>query len=213
MTIEEIIRKRKITEVMHFTTNRGLLGIFHSGSVKSRARLTADEQLEYIFKPNAAFRKDAAWTDYVNLSISRINNSFYDVSADNWHRNEDLWWCILALSPEILHHKEVVFVTTNNIYTGAQRGKGAKALEALFAPKIVRWNNNVVVRPDKLPQRCTTCVQAEVLYPREIPTDFLRCVYVIKDEDADEVRGQLELTKHRVVDIIVSPNKFRNEVG
>lgn len=82
MTINDIFRQRHITKILHFTTNEGLLGILYSRSIKSRQRLPKEKTLEYIYKPNAVFRKDKEWLDYVNLSISRINYQFFDVSAN-----------------------------------------------------------------------------------------------------------------------------------
>lgn len=82
MSIERFIKDRKIESIVHFTTNRGSLGIFASEALKSRKRLAVDEQLQHIFQPNAQNRnKDAAWLDYANLSISRINTSFFGFSG------------------------------------------------------------------------------------------------------------------------------------
>jgi hypothetical protein len=208
MTVEEIIQHRGIKELLHFTTNRGLLGILHSGSLKSRARLEEDKQLEFIFSANAAFRKDRPWLDYVSLSVSRINKQFFSVSAGHWHRDKDLWWCILAFSPSIMCHKGVYFTTTNNIYSGVHRGMGPRALEAMFADRIVRWTGEVVYRSENMPQELTTCEQAEVLYPGEIPIRFLDRIYVATDEDSDEVYGQLKGLMQPDIEVIISPEKF-----
>ncbi len=82
MSIDDEIKKRGITEVLHFTTNRGLLGVLYSSALKSKARLTQDEQLEFILRPNAQVRKDPAWLDFVNLSISAINSTYFQISSD-----------------------------------------------------------------------------------------------------------------------------------
>jgi len=55
MTIDDIVIQRKISEILHFTTNEGLLGILYSGALKSRQCLPQEKQLEYIYKPNAVF--------------------------------------------------------------------------------------------------------------------------------------------------------------
>ncbi len=52
MNIEEIIRSKGITRVLHFTTTSGLLGILATWAVKSTARLPEDKYLEFIYKPN-----------------------------------------------------------------------------------------------------------------------------------------------------------------
>jgi len=208
MTIQDIINKRGITEVLHFTTHRGLLGSLHSGVVKSRERLPAEVDLKFIYKPNAIYRKDPAWLDYVNLSISRINSVFFATSC-RWHRSEDLWWCIMSFDPEILGHPGVYFSTTNNMYTGVDRGTGADGLERLFATHVVRYNNNIAVRTMQLADNFTTCVQAEALYPGELSVKHLKRVYVETNEDQDEVYAQIHMTGVFGVDVIIDPKQFR----
>lgn len=62
MTIQQLIAERGIESILHFTTNRGSLGLFASRALKSRQRLNADQQLKHIFQPNARYRdKDRAW--------------------------------------------------------------------------------------------------------------------------------------------------------
>lgn len=213
MTIAKIIASRGITEVVHFTTHTGLLGTLHAKAVKSRQRLPSEMDLELIYKPNAVYRKDAEWLDYVNLSISRINADFF-LSSCRWHRVEDLWWCILAFDPVILTHPGVVFATTNNMYTGVCRAPGPAGLERLFSPYTTRWNGNVVSRPPGLPMALTTCIQAEVLYPSELSIQHLRRVYVITENDQDEVHAQLHMIGIEGVDVTVAPSKFNEtEVG
>lgn len=56
--IRNEIELRGITQVVHFTTMRGAIGILASRAVKSRARLEEDKFLEHVYMPNANFRKD-----------------------------------------------------------------------------------------------------------------------------------------------------------
>ncbi|WP_323169728.1 DarT ssDNA thymidine ADP-ribosyltransferase family protein [Pantoea agglomerans] len=209
MNIDEIIARRKITSILHFTTNRGLLGILATKTLKSRLRLNKDEHLAHIFQPNAAYRdKDRAWLDYVNLSISRINTGFFNTSSQSWHSEKNFWWCVLDFSPKILNHQGVNFTTTNNIYTGVIRKSGHDGLEAMFAGRINHWWGKDIMRQEGLESQFPTCVQAEVLYPKEISTEFLQAIYVQNDEIADEVAGQLGAMNHRNIPIITAPVKF-----
>src|SRR5436309_2165459 len=96
-----------------------------------RDLLNQDQYLEFIFKANANIRRDAAWTNQVNLSISRPNPSFFDISR-HWHEGEGVWWCVLSFEPSILAHPNVTFATTNNIWSRVRRGQGANGLVALF---------------------------------------------------------------------------------
>ncbi|QIJ50297.1 DarT ssDNA thymidine ADP-ribosyltransferase family protein [Raoultella ornithinolytica] len=162
MSIDEVVAKRNISSVLHFTTNRGLLGILATKTLKSRLRLNKDEHLKHIFQPNATCRdKDKAWLDYVNLSISRINMGFFNTSSKSWHSEKNFWWSVLDFSPKILNHQGVNFTTTNNIYTGVLRKTGHDGLEAMFADRINQWLGKDIIRPRALDAKFPTCLQAE----------------------------------------------------
>lgn len=207
MTISTLVNERQISEIVHFTTNKGLLGVLYTQCLRARERLAEDARLEHILKLNSAVRKDKPWFDYVNLSISRINSHFFS-SSSRWHATDDIWWAVLAFSPEILGHEGVVFTTTNNMYTGVQRNSGVAGFNALFAPIITRWDGEYVTRPAAHPPFLTTCEQAEVLYPGEIPTDWLRRIYVQNESNADEVCAQIGAVCHRSIEVVVDPSKF-----
>lgn len=211
MNISEIVESRKIESIVHFTTNRGSLGVLATKKLMARARLSQDELLKHIFQVNAADRsRDTAWHDYVNLSISKINANFFEVSAGAWHKETDFWWCILAFDPVILSHEGVKFATTNNMYSGVLRAAGESGLEALFEPRIRRWHSSTVIRSATSDQCSPTCPQAEVLYPGEISTDFLQAIYVQTDASADELAGQFAVVAHGPVKIEVRPELFQN---
>lgn len=192
MNIEDVIAKRGISEILHFTTNAGLLGVFAVASILPRADLPEEKYLEYVYRPNAAYRKDAAWTGHVSLSISRVNTNFFGASR-NWHSATDLWWCVVSIDPIILTHDNVVFATTNNIYPACRRATGPAGLEALFAPEVAGRYSETTRRTPGMPDNWTTDVQAEVLYPRPLPTEFVRRVYVLHDGHADIVAAQYEI--------------------
>lgn len=192
MSVADVIAGRGIAEILHFTTNTGLLGMLASGEIQSRERLPKEKYLERVYRPNAKFRKDPAWVDYVNLSISRINTEFFEHTS-RWHRDRDVWWCVVAVDPVILTHEGVYFATTNNMYSGVRQRPGEEGLEALFAPRVKRWNNNVVERPEGLPAALTTCHQAEVLYPKGVPSEYFRGIYVATGEHADIVGTQSDI--------------------
>ena len=101
MTVEEVIDRRGITEVLHFTTNQGLLGMLASGGILSRERLPKEKYLEHVYKPNAPVRHDSNWLDYVNLSITTINTEFFGHSS-RWRQDQEVWWCVVSLDPAVL---------------------------------------------------------------------------------------------------------------
>lgn len=201
------IHDRGIAEIVHFTTNSGLTGILASRSLKARALLEKDHYLEKVLKANAADRKDTAWLSYVNLSISRINRSYFNASV-RWHIGDDLWWCILAFDPLILAHQEVHFSTTNNIYTGVKRKKGINGLQSMFSERVHQFLGNYAYRVPKMEENLTTCEQAEVLYHREVATEFLRTVYVARDEDAASAEGVIAANDHRPIPVVVASEMF-----
>jgi hypothetical protein len=208
MILEEFVEARCISEILHFTTNRGLLGIFATGCVKSRKRLPDESQLEYLFLPNTDYRKDAAWIDYVNLSISRVNKRFLAWSRRRTRADDRLFWCVLAFDPAILGHPGVLFTTTNNIYTGVKRGESVADLEALFAEKVHHWDGRYVSRGRGHQDHLPTCEQAEVLYPEALSIDYLKRVYVADGETQDEVHAMLGMLGMNSVAVTVQSGLF-----
>lgn len=212
-TVDSIVCRRGIQEILHFTKgSAGLAGILHVGAVQSRYRLERDARLTYIFEPNATFRKDTEWLDYVNLSISDVNSAFFGASG-NWHKEAGEWWVILSFDPAVAGHPGVFFTTTNNIYTGVQRAQGTEGLQALFADRILRWHDRskgdiAALRKAGTPDHLSTCEQAEILYPKEISTEFLLRIYVRNGEDRDDTMAQLEILGHGGVEVVVAPERF-----
>lgn len=209
MSIQKIIEKRDIKEVLHFTTNRGITGIIASQALKSKERLSKDKYLEHIVKLNCRYRnRDKAWHDYLNLSITSVNFNLFGISKNKWHKDMDGWWCILSFDPVILTHTGVYFTTTNNIYSSVIRARGAEGLEGLFAKKVVRWNGNICTRPNNYPENQPTCEQAEVLYPGELSISFLKHVYVAQQTHASAIESQFDLFNLKPVQCIIKPDLF-----
>ncbi|HZF55691.1 MAG TPA: DarT ssDNA thymidine ADP-ribosyltransferase family protein [Polyangiaceae bacterium] len=219
MNVADIIARKRIQEILHFTTNKGAGGILARGKVLSRERLEEDEYVEHVAENNCPRRLDTDWLDYVNLSITRINSSLFDISQGRWHANTDKWWCVLSFSPEILTHDGVQFVVTNNMYSGANvpggRGTGAAALERLFAQTVVTYVD-YRKQPERYAHRTalhkpndTTCPQAEVLYPGELPIEYLRKIYVAVPTHEHVINAQLPIHDINHVKVVVDPGVFR----
>lgn len=218
MTVAAELQRRDITEILHFTTNRGIVGTLAKGALLSRYRLPLEAYLQHIFHVNAADRPEAKeffdksqnWLDYVNLSITEINRRYFLVSQ-KWHIDADIWWGILAFDSEAMTHEGVVFTTTNNSYDLCVRKAGLPGLNDLFEPCIGRktphWKVNRLQRSLALP----TCEQAEVLYPGEISTEYLRRIYVLDENCHDIARGWLREFGLRGVDVLISPQKFEGQ--
>ncbi len=209
LTLDEVISSRNIKEVLHFTTNRGLLGILATGGVKSRRRLPNEAHVEYLFMPNTEIRKDLLWTDYVNLSISDTNSRFLSWSRRQARQDDRLFWCILSFSPEILVHSGVLFATTNNIYSGVKRGKKAEDLEALFAPRVHRYEGYYSKRSSLHRDCCPTCDQAEILYPGELSIFYLERIYVLDGDTQDEVHAMMGAVACENYEVVIDKSKFK----
>lgn len=201
MTVLDEVRDRKIREVVHFTTNSGLLGILATGKVLSRGRLPETDLLEYVYSPNAKYRKDTDYLDYINLSISQINHQFFEICSERWYAKTDTWWCILSFDARILADEGVLFTTTNNIYSSVRRGEGQTGLRMLFQKVIDDYPGKRVTRNRSLPMCRPTNPQAEVLYPGELSiAGNLQAVYFATQEHLDLGRAQARTLDSEIPD-------------
>ena len=187
-------RHRGVQSVVHFTTASGAIGVFASGAVKSRSRLQEDQYLEHVYRPNAPFRKDRDWLDYVSLSIARINPCMFEYS-EHLHVADNNPWVLLSFDPEILSHPGVVFATTNNIYPACRRAEGRAGFERLFAQSVYGRYCKLHERTDDVMSDWPTDRQAEVLYPGEVPCSWLRRVDVQLAETKDTICGARDVLK------------------
>lgn len=205
------VKQRGIEEILHFTTSNGMLGIFSTAKLLAHSLLPEEKLLSHIMQINCKDRsRDTEWHSYINLSISRLNGSFFSISQ-GWHRSEDIFWCVLSFVPEIMSHDGVLFATSNNAYPKTERAPDWAGLEALFAPSVRQFPNKWVSRNKALSDAHTTCHQAEVLYPEELSLNFLRKIYVQTVEHQDEVSALLGLLRPEFqsqIQIIVAPQLF-----
>lgn len=214
MSLSEAIKQREIDEVLHFTTNRGIVGILATGYLASRAGLKDEQLLEHILHVNAKDRPEASelfdksenWLDFVNLSISEINQHYFKVSK-RWHIDKDVWWVILSFDSCIMNHEGVYFTTTNNSYQYCQRDKGRDGFESLFQDTVKRKPNWSVSRYSR-EKKLTTCQQAEVLYPKKISVEYLKKVYVNSEDNYDRVKGWLRQFNLTNVEVEIHLTKF-----
>lgn len=207
MSVAEVARARGIREIVHYTTARGVLGILASGALKSRERLPEDKYVEHIWIAACAVRYDTNWLDYANLSISDINAALYTIASGKWHAGE-FWWGVLSFDPAILDHGGVRFATTNNMYPSVKRGTGVEGFEALFAERVAGRYGAISVRTASQPASRPTDLQAEVLYPGELSTDYLQRIYVADVTSRATIRAQCEAVGHREIDVEVTADVF-----
>lgn len=204
--VMKVIEERQITEVVHFTTNLGLIGTLGLGLLLSRHRLPEERYLEHVYKPNSTFRKDTAWLDFVNMSISNVNDWMFSTSS-RWHEDDGIWWTILAFDPAILAAPGVVFATTNNIYPRCLRYQGACGIEALFADPVFGRYDSRHTRSGKSSWQPTDR-QAEVLIPESVSVRHLETIYVAHAEHADAIEGLFGGLGCAEYPIVVDPGVF-----
>jgi len=204
MSIQDIIDDRGIERVVHFTTNKGLIGILDSKLLKPRKSIKGDDRLEFILKHNS-IRRDGNWLGYVNLSITDINKEFFDYSS-KWH--DDIFWCVLYFSPSIMTHEGVYFTTTNNIYPSVKRSVGEEGLEGLFKPIVEGKYQKQFSRPNNMPLCKPTDMQAEVLYPGSLSIEYLNKIVVSNGTDFDEVYSIIGALQRHGIEVIIDKNLF-----
>ncbi len=209
MTISDIAQQKGVKELIHFTTNSGLLGILAKGGVLPNAHLTKEDTLAFIFKQNSASRKerDKRWLNYINLSISKVNNSFFSYSQ-YIHKDSDVCWIILSFSTDTLNQEGVYFTTTNNIFPSCKRGEGEAAFINMFAPSIEGKFQKKFCRTTQHMPSWTTCEEAEVLFPEFLTLDYLQKIYVPNLDVKRIVIAQLSAF-NSIYEICVAPEKFK----
>lgn len=183
----ERARERGVTEILHFTTDKGVLGSLRKQCLLPRSQVSDDPDLAFIF--NAVWPvKLPEWIDYISLSVSRINRELFDRAE---HNLPGRWWAVMSFGIGILDTPGVVFTTTNNAYDDVcRRGEGVAGFEDMFAERVPwgYYGTTQYRRPD-CPANQPTHRQAEVLYPGQLDLDHLQCVYVRSSEQRRMVRA------------------------
>lgn len=201
---------RGITEVLHFTTSHGLLGVLTLRELRSRDLLTSDDYLEQIYRPNANSRYEApSYWRYVNMSIGVVNERFFRISQ-RWHASDEgLFWAILHFQPVLLAHPGVLFSPGNMGYAGMEPAQGYDGFTALFADGVPAGFGQTMARRRDRAADLPTNPQAEVLYPDRLSTEYLFKVTVADDEDAASVEAVVRAIDHPDVQVVVDPEMFQ----
>jgi hypothetical protein len=196
---------RGVTQVVHYTSQRGIMGSLRKGSVLSRERVANDPDLAYIFE-GVWDRKDPDWIDYISLSISRTNLDLFRRSRKN---HPDWWWGVLSFDPAVLDHEGVWFTTTNNIYPPCLRGQGREGFDAMFAERVpFGYYGSEHWRRSDHPGELTTDPAAEVLYRGALSLEHLRTIYVPAKEQRRMVHAWCETFECDEPPVEVDPSVF-----
>lgn len=186
MSISAFIRDHGITEVVHFTTHEGILGILDVRNILPNAELKKEKRLEFIVKLNTEYRKDPQFAGYNSVSITEPNRKFFGYSRKRHAGGQNLWWCVIALTPAIMEHDGVLFCSGNNTWPRTIRKAGLKGLTAMFDDPVPGTYSSWVHRSPHHLRNVPTSLEAEFLYPGRIPLDFFLRVYFEHQDHADE---------------------------
>lgn len=192
MTIEDFVRMRGISRLVHFTPLNNLLGIYEIGALwaKSKIESYAKEHndcflLDYI-RWNDGLRLDGR-CDCINMSVQRINHALFDRFRKKFAQCDV--WCVLEFPPTLLERDGVVFTIGNaaSSYVRAHgSGCGIKALKAMFADPVVVGNcyGTTMSTRGGVPKNCPTNRQAEVMIPGAISCSEVSGIVFANEEHA-----------------------------
>lgn len=178
MSVVERARERGVSQILHYTSNKGMMGLICRGALLSRLRVADDSELAFIFQTIWPV-KAPRWVDHISMSISKINLDLFQRSCSNYPQ---FWWAVLSFTPDILDHDGVWFTTTNNAYEDTcERGQGLDGFEAMFAARVPYGHYGSIAHRDPArPDAYPTHRAAEVLYPGALTFEHLQAVYVLE---------------------------------
>ena len=204
------VSRRGISRVVHFLTMANLRGVLSARVLLCTAKLPNCKQVRYVYEQNTRERWDKKWTDFVSLSIERINREFF-LASQRKRQTADNRRCILCFEPVILTHAGVLFATTNNTYSNVVRGEGVRAFNRLFASTVNgRLRDPAKKRPADYKACWPTDRQAEVLYPQSVNCRHLKQIVVSSAEDEDTVYGMINtFNLERKPEVRHNPDMFR----
>lgn len=204
--IEDFIRERGISRLVHFTPLINLIGIYEIGALWARSQIDgfAKEHdnfflLDYI-RWNDKFRLDGRM-DCINLSIQRINHVLFRSFRNKFNQCDV--WCILEFSPELMERDGVVFTVGNAASSDVRAhgtGIGVEALKAMFMDQVEVGNfyGRKIFTRANVPNNCPTNRQAEVMIPEEISCKKIKGIVFQYEEHAKRARRALRVDNPNV---------------
>lgn len=205
--IENIIEKRGITRICHFTKAKNLPHVFNDfGGILST------DKLPDKYKDVNDFSRYDGKTDFICCSI-QYPNIFYL----NNIKNKDLLfkdWVILTIDPKVMAKEGVLFSKVN---AATERGKyiksGYNALNGLFE-QSVQSSKRIITRSMLMPENCTTDNQAEVLIPEFIAKENITSIIVPNVKRAKEESLKLRVLGINLsIPIIISEDLFEKKLA
>ncbi|MHA2879109.1 DarT ssDNA thymidine ADP-ribosyltransferase family protein [Vibrio campbellii] len=183
MTVQEVIERRCLTSLYHFTTIENYMSILERGFIYSRYKV---EELSLLndgfytadFVDSMDQQRLDGLRDYINLSLSRPNWYLlekYKKRAELSHFD----WCILEIDLAPMLNEKTLYSVCNAASSTARKygvKTGAAGLEDLFRSEVCTPRNTYTRRG--IPVHFTTDIQAEVLVFEQISIEHIRHAYL-----------------------------------
>ena len=177
--IQQLVEKRGIRRLLHFTRVENLASIFEKGLVPQND-ISVTRKLNNTVDGNK---------DCVCLSISHPSKMFFPMRKDD---PPDSNWCVIVLKPEVMWERTCRFTAINAVSNILKNQKdetfyGADALENMFDETVTNPKGEIENRADYLRDNMVTNPQAEIRVHGEIEPDYFTAVHFHKDFDAENL--------------------------
>ncbi|MEY8737054.1 DarT ssDNA thymidine ADP-ribosyltransferase family protein [Lactobacillus sp. AN1001] len=172
---QEIIRKRNITRLCHFTQSKNLIYILGDGSFEGNGLISnKDVRQEKILEVQDKNRHDGH-PDYVCCSVQRVNRKLlmYRKKAGGGKLFND--WAVIYIDPSVISDTSLFCPVNAATGSGKYVARGSEAFESLFADELL-IKGNTIKREPGTPANITTDVQAEVLIKDKIPREYIQAI-------------------------------------
>ena len=189
------MKRRKISQLLHFTPMENLVQMMNYGCILPREALEKED-----FTANDAVRLDGS--DHINLSVQQCNSRLFYVfrrragalSASAGQQQPS--WAMISIRPEALTLGKCCFTATNAASHAAVRLTGTDGFRKLFAGS-----------DDMIPADS----QAECLFFAPIPLDYWQAVYVKDHEMQAQVYCLMSVmgVPRSAFEVVVNPGFFR----
>lgn len=179
--IENFVRVRQISQLVHFTRVENVLAIANEG-------ILSNKQLKGMGRAVLDPHRHDGRSNYVCTSISFPN---YQMLYRHTHGNTSDW-CVISIKPRIMWTSECLFYPYNAAsadlaFRPSSDFLGEFALRQMFADSVCSRGRHAC-----LPENYTTSPQAEVLVPSAIPPEQITAIGFSNNVNADKFRGILE---------------------
>lgn len=190
-TPPQLARDRGVREILHYTSQKGVMGSIIVDALLSRKQVEETPAVEFIFEGVWDRYRDPRWVDHISLSVSQINLDLFERSR---RRHPDWWWAVMSFDPTLLADNDVWFTTTNNIFPSCRRNPGLAGFEAIFAERVEGRFQRIYDRTElALAPNLPTDLAAEVLYPQRIALDRLQRLYLPGEQHRRTVNAWCEV--------------------